>query len=137
MTVPPRLAKCYLRTSPFLCCCVESYSLNKVEVESSTKNKQTKKCSASQKQRKEKQKQNKNNRLESSFFFLYGLLRAQKFFIFFQSMAYNPWIYGHNNLKEQKKIFVQKDFSVITRPCTCFLLSCTNMAAMTLPIWQL
>ena len=88
-----------------------------------------------QKQRKGKQKQNKNNRLKSSSNFSLWAIKGPEFF--FYSRWLNPWIYGHNNLKEQKKIFVQKDFSVITRPCTCFLLSCTNMATMTLPIWPL
>ena len=30
-----------------------------------------------------------------------------------ESMAYNRWIYGHNDLKEQKKILVQKHISVV------------------------
>ena len=100
MTVPPRLAKCYLRTSPFLCCCVKSYSLNKVEGENSTKNIQTKKMFGAPKKRKEKQKQKKSNRLKSSFYFSLWAIKAQKLFC----------------------------------PCTCFLLSCTNRATMTLPI---
>ena len=80
MTVPPRLAKCYLRTSPFLSCCLESCSLNKGEAESSTKNKQTNKYSASQKQGKEKQKQSKNNRIKSSFNFSLWAIKGSEFF---------------------------------------------------------
>ena len=57
-----------------------------------------------------------------------------------ESMAYNRWIYGHIALYEQKTIFVQKHFSVITRPCTCFFTflhqyghhDVTSMATMTL-----
>ena len=88
MTLPPRLAKCYLRTSLFWCYCVESCSLNKVEVESSTKNKQTKKWSASQKQRKEKQKQNKNDRLKSSFNFSLWAIKGSEFCFSF----YSRWL---------------------------------------------
>ena len=49
-----------------------------------------------------------------------------------ESMAYNRWIYGHNDLKERNKTFAQEHISITTRPYTCFLLSCTNMATMTL-----